>query len=69
MAILDLLNPNEYVDKETYVKRLNLCNTCPERLEASKGNQLTKFSRCPQCGCFIRLKAKLKTENCPLGDW
>jgi hypothetical protein len=69
MPILDLLNPNDYVDKETYVKRLSLCNTCPERLEASKGNKLTKFSRCPQCGCFIRLKAKLNTEECPLGDW
>jgi hypothetical protein len=69
MAIIDLLNPNKYVSKEELVKRLTLCNSCPERLEASKGNPLTKFSRCPECGCFLRLKARLETENCPLGDW
>ncbi len=69
MAIVDLLDPNKYVDKETYKDRLIMCNSCPERLEANKGNALNKFSRCPECGCFIRLKAKLETENCPLGDW
>jgi len=69
MAIIDLLNPNKYVSKEELVKRLTLCNSCPERLEASKGNPLTKFSRCPECGCFLRLKARLYTESCPLGDW
>jgi len=69
MAIIDLLNPNKYVSKEELVKRLTLCNSCPERLEASKGNPLTKFSRCPECGCFLRLKARLDTESCPLGDW
>lgn len=69
MAIYDLLDPNLYVTKEEYRERLELCNSCPERLEANKGNALTKFSRCPECGCFIRLKAKLETEECPLGDW
>jgi hypothetical protein len=69
MAIVDLLDPNKYVSKEEFIERLNLCNTCPDRLKDSKGNSLTKFSRCPECGCFIRLKARLETEECPLGDW
>jgi hypothetical protein len=69
MAITDLIDPSKYVEKEEYKERLLLCNSCPERLEASKNNPLTKFSRCPECGCFIRLKAKLNTEECPLGDW
>lgn len=69
MAIYDLLDPNKYVSKEEYKERLLLCNSCPERLKDSNGNPLTKFSRCPFCGCFIRLKAKLETEECPLGDW
>jgi hypothetical protein len=69
MAIYDLLNPNQYVDRNLYEERLNLCNSCPERLESSKNNTLTKFSRCPECGCFIKLKAKLLSEECPLGDW
>lgn len=69
MAIYDLLDPNKYVSKEELKERLRLCNSCPERLEDSKNNKLTKFSRCPECGCFINLKARLTTEECPLGDW
>jgi hypothetical protein len=69
MPIYDLINPNLYVSKEEFKRRLKLCNTCPERLKSSNNNPLNKFSRCPLCGCFIRLKAKLETEGCPLGDW
>ena len=69
MAIIDLLNPNKYVSKEELIERLTLCNSCPERLKESNGKALTKFSRCPECGCFLRLKARLETEECPLGDW
>jgi len=69
MAIIDLLDLNKYVSKEELIERLTLCNTCPERLKASEGKPLTKFSRCPECGCFLRLKARLETEECPLGDW
>jgi predicted RNA-binding Zn-ribbon protein involved in translation (DUF1610 family) len=69
MAIHDLANPNQYVSKEEFKERLKLCNSCPERLKASKKQALTKFSRCPECGCFIYLKDRLKTEECPLGDW
>lgn len=24
---------------------------------------------CRKCGCFIRFKAKLQTEHCPIGKW
>jgi hypothetical protein len=69
MAIYDLMNPNAYVDKKTYHERLALCNSCPDRLEHANNKKLTKFSRCPECGCICSLKAKLNTEECPLGDW
>jgi len=69
MAIYDLLRPSEYVPKELYQERLKLCNECPERLEKNNGRVLRKLSRCPECGCIISLKAKLYTEECPLGDW
>jgi len=69
MAIIDLLDPNKYVSKEELIERLTLCNTCPERLKESGGRPLTKFSRCPECGCFLRFKPRLETEECPLGDW
>ena len=69
MAIYDLLDPNKYVSKEKLIERLTLCNSCHERLKDSNDKPLTKFSRCPECGCFLRLKARLETEECPLGDW
>ncbi|MDI7165347.1 hypothetical protein Q4565_11745 [Leptospira santarosai] len=25
--------------------------------------------RCSICGCFVRLKTKLKSEACPIGKW
>ena len=69
MAIYDLARPSKYVSKELYRKRLELCNSCPDRLKASNERALAKTSRCPLCGCFIYLKAKLSTENCPANDW
>ena len=69
MAIYDLLDKSKYVSKREYLRRLSLCNSCPERLEHAKNKKLTKFSTCPECGCLNVLKAKLVTEDCPLGDW
>jgi hypothetical protein len=42
-------------------KRLSICQQC-EFFRTSDGT-------CSQCGCFIRLKAKLATEACPLEKW
>nr|WP_246846765.1 hypothetical protein [Leptospira barantonii] len=25
--------------------------------------------RCSLCGCFVRLKTKLKSESCPISKW
>lgn len=69
MAIYDLVNPNKYVSKELYRKRIDLCNSCPDRLKKSRNKELNKFSTCPFCGCICSLKAKLSTEECPIGDW
>lgn len=58
----DLLNPNiDRSTKETVDKRLSICYKCPE---------LIKFTaQCKQCGCFMKLKTKLKKASCPLGKW
>lgn len=69
MAIYDLVNPYKYVEKDLFYERLSICNDCPLRLESANGRKLKKFSRCPECGCILSLKAKLSTEECPVGKW
>lgn len=39
--------------------RIKACLECPSLKEA----------RCLECGCFISLKAGLKSEACPKGKW
>jgi DNA gyrase inhibitor GyrI len=40
--------------------RWAICQTCPE---------LTPNNRCKQCGCFMKLKTKVKAAKCPIGKW
>ena len=40
--------------------RWEVCQGCPE---------LTPSNRCKQCGCFMKLKVKLKQATCPLNKW
>ena len=40
--------------------RWTICQTCPE---------LTDANRCKQCGCFMKLKTKIKAAKCPIGKW
>lgn len=39
--------------------RLTICRAC-EKFDCGK---------CQQCGCIVAVKAKLATEDCPLGFW
>ena len=49
------------VTHEQYYDRLAICRACPflnhEKL------------RCMDCGCFVKVKAKFKTEDCPQNYW
>lgn len=47
------------VSKPVYAKRINACGTCVQL--AGK--------RCRACGCVVEIKARLATEQCPLGKW
>lgn len=40
---------------------LAICAACEKWDEQAK--------RCLECGCFMALKARLATEQCPLGRW
>ena len=57
----DALNPGNYTDDETAVKRMDICESCPRLLKATK--------QCKECGCFMALKTKLLHATCPLSKW
>jgi hypothetical protein len=46
-------------DQNIIEERINLCSGC----------EFLKDNRCAECGCFIALKAGLKSEKCPKGKW
>lgn len=58
----DVLNPNtEWSGEETVKVRLNICNNCDRLIKVT--------AQCKECGCFMRMKVKLKEAKCPLNKW
>jgi hypothetical protein len=57
-----MLNSNKpKATDEEAADRLSICEKCPELIKAT--------SQCKQCGCFMKLKVKLKEAVCPIGKW
>ena len=46
-----------------FMSRMNICGGCPH---LKKG---IKISRCQLCGCILALKARMKSEHCPINKW
>lgn len=44
------------ISYEQYQARLDICKGCPE---------ITAEKRCTLCGCFMEVKARFRTRNCP----
>lgn len=58
----DILNPDiERASDEVESTRFSLCADCPELIKLT--------SQCKQCGCFMKVKVKIKNATCPLGKW
>jgi len=51
----------DYVDNFEKKRRFNICNGCKY--------YKPKKRRCKQCGCFLRWKTLLKSQQCPEGYW
>ena len=43
-----------------YSTRLDICKLCPS---------LLKGVTCKECLCFVHLKTRFKSQQCPLGKW
>jgi len=48
-------------EKKTVEMRWKKCQGCTFLTK--------KTSRCRKCGCFMKLKVKLKKARCPIGIW
>ena len=58
----DVLNPNvEHASEEESVRRMDICNDCDRLIPITH--------QCKECGCFMKMKVKLKAATCPLGKW
>jgi hypothetical protein len=58
----DMLNSNiEYSLKEEAAARMRICEECPSLLRVTH--------QCKECGCFMKIKVKLKNAKCPLKKW
>jgi hypothetical protein len=50
-----------FISKEQYKKRIEICTTC----EHFNPN----LNKCNLCKCFLLLKALLKEQECPEKKW
>jgi len=44
-------------------------NKVQERLSICEGCEYLNGQRCRACGCFVKAKAALASENCPKKKW
>jgi hypothetical protein len=52
---IDSIDKDFKVSDEEYERRLELCKLCDNLLNGM----------CRKCGCFVELRAAMKTKNCP----
>lgn len=50
-----------FVNKEEAQERYDICKLCD--------NLISLTSQCKKCGCFMKMKVKLKEAECPIGKW
>lgn len=52
------------VGKDEQERRFEICRSCTEWFDSTK-----ERCRHPQCGCYMRVKTWLATQQCPVGKW
>lgn len=60
-AALEDAATGERVPLEVHDERLNLCLGCEHLFQPTQS--------CKKCGCFVRAKTWLPSQNCPIGKW
>ena len=65
----ELFEENEFIDLDNTdnapihfaMERWNICMSCDRLLKVTR--------QCKECGCFMKVKVRLKNSTCPLGKW
>lgn len=58
----DILNPHtEWSEEKISKQRLSICLDCDRLIKVT--------AQCKECGCFMKLKTRLKHARCPLEKW
>ena len=58
---LNIKSGFKHVTHEDYNDRISICRACPFLNY--------KDDICQECGCYIKIKARLKVEDCPQNYW
>lgn len=58
---LSIASGESSVADDEISRRMELCQHCEFFIHQQ--------SRCSKCGCFMKLKAKLRAAHCPVGKW
>ncbi|MEQ9586899.1 MAG: hypothetical protein RJS97_02960, partial [Parvibaculaceae bacterium] len=53
----------QLLEEDQVEARLNVCRSC-DHCDTDKMVCLR-----PECGCFLKVKARWRSEECPLGKW
>lgn len=58
----EMVSGNELmVDEYEQQRRFDICQVCEHYIKHSK--------RCAKCGCFLKMKIKMKVSECPIQKW
>ena len=57
---MEILLTPQWVTDEVAAERLKICEDCP--------NLQKPLYRCSECGCFMKIKTKIKGASCPLPE-
>lgn len=54
-------NNSLFLPKEQAQQRYDICKTCTSFVALT--------TQCAECGCFMKLKVKIRESSCPLNKW
>ena len=53
------------VTEEDFYKRREICLSCP----FFDSTAYFGDGKCTKCGCDMKIKTRMATESCPIGNW